>query len=472
MNLDLQKITLRRLIETQDHELYTKLARQYFSGLNLLLFVKIEGFYKKSLRLPSIEEFTSIRKDSTLQQHWENEILHEENISATVQSEFLVAQLQDYCVREETIKFLNEFLDSFEEYESVEIVDAFQNHLLRLNEAIPISDECYDIADMDLIPKGDSFTLYTSGLSSEYDARNGGFALQELVMLGGRRGSGKSIISLNLALHRFLQGNTVSFFTIEMRHKEVHDRLLSIISGVPFLDIFKNQTTLKQDSHIINSKLDLLYKSTDKLNYFKTLFSNAKNKQDLIRAEQLFKNDKPEFKEHRFFIIDDESLTLNRIDHYSNMFSNKYSKYTMGVVDYLNIIKTPDGKDWKAQIQVAEELKRVSRKYDLTMLTPYQTDATGEARFSKGILDSADRSFIFHRGEETENTKGGNYQYDNGPILVNTTKIRNGARMDFDVDMDWECVKVISDKSSLSKEKPHKIAMYGSDQEEKEMDLS
>ena len=31
-------------------------------------------------------------------------------------------------------------------------------------------------------------------------AVNGGFATQELVMLGGRRGSGKSIISLNLAI--------------------------------------------------------------------------------------------------------------------------------------------------------------------------------------------------------------------------------------------------------------------------------
>ena len=92
----------------------------------------------------------------------------------------------------------------------------------------------YDIAELEFFPSEDDFKIYPSGLSNEFDAINGGFATQELILLGGRRGSGKSIISLNLALNRFLQGNTVAFFTIEMRYKEVYDRVLSIISGVPF----------------------------------------------------------------------------------------------------------------------------------------------------------------------------------------------------------------------------------------------
>ena len=33
--------------------------------------------------------------------------------------------------------------------------------------------------------------------------------------------------------------------------------------------------------------------------------------------------ERPELKDHRLFMIDDESLTLNRIDHYCNMFSSK-----------------------------------------------------------------------------------------------------------------------------------------------------
>jgi len=84
-------------------------------------------------------------------------------------------------------------------------------------------------------------------------------------MLGGRRGSGKSIISLNLAINRFLQGNTVAFFTIEMRYKEVYDRVLSIISGVPFLDIFRNQLTDAQKITMAKAKFENFYKPSDRI---------------------------------------------------------------------------------------------------------------------------------------------------------------------------------------------------------------
>ena len=55
-------------------------------------------------------------------------------------------------------------------------------------------------------------------------------------------------------------------------------------------------------------------------------------------------------KDHRLFMIDDESLTLNRIDHYCNMFSSKYPNFNMGVVDYVNIVKHDNQKDWQHKL--------------------------------------------------------------------------------------------------------------------------
>ena len=166
------------------------------------------------MRLPSTDEITALRKDIGLQEYIENQILDEENHNETIADEFLVSQLQDFYIRDETIHFLDKFVDNLDDYEKVEIVDQFQNHLLKLNQAIPHDDELYDVAELEFFPSEDDFKIYPSGLSAEFDNVNGGVATQELVMLGGRRGSGKSIISLNLALNRFLQGNTVAFFTI------------------------------------------------------------------------------------------------------------------------------------------------------------------------------------------------------------------------------------------------------------------
>tara|TARA_A100001015_G_scaffold88629_1_gene98589 strand:- start:2456 stop:3847 length:1392 start_codon:yes stop_codon:yes gene_type:complete len=463
MAIDLQKLTLRRLLDTQSNDLYSKLLGQYFTGINSVVYDKVKSFYKANTRLPSTDEILALRKDIGLQEYIENQICDEENVNDLIQNEFLVAQLQDFYIRDETIDFMDKFVDQLEDLEKVEIVDKFQNHLLKLNQAIPHDDELYDIAELDFFPSEEDFKIYPSGLSSEFDAINGGFATQELVMLGGRRGSGKSIISLNLALNRFLQGNTVAFFTIEMRYKEVYDRVLSIISGVPFLDIFRNQLSDIQKITMAKAKFENFYKPSEKI---EGLIKELDYTKDFKNFEKRVKIEQPELKDHRLFMIDDESLTLNRIDHYCNMFSSKYPNFNMSVVDYVNIIKHENQKDWQTQITIADNLKSLSRKYDLTMITPYQIDATGEARFAKGLLDSADRSFNFFPPAEGEDREL------ESKISIHTTKMRNGKHMSFDVMMDWSCVKIDPNRSATINEKPHNAVKFGTGKQETAKDLS
>src|SRR5210317_1753284 len=464
MAIDLQKLTLRRLLDTQSNDLYSRLLNQYFTGINLTLFEKVKSFYKANMRLPSTDEILSLRKDIGLQEYIENQIVNDENVCDQIQNEFLVSQLQDYYIRDETIHFMDKFVDRLDDLEKVEIVDQFQNHLLHLNQAIPYNDELYDIAELDFFPSEDDFKIFPSGLSAEFDAVNGGFATQELVLLGGRRGSGKSIISLNMALNRFLEGNTVAFFTIEMRYKEVYDRVLSIISEVPFLDIFRNQLSDTQKITMAKAKFENFYKPSDRI---ETMLQELEYTKDFKNFEKRVKIERPELKDHRLFMIDDESLTLNRIDHYCNMFSSKYPAFNMAVVDYINIVKHDDQKDWKTQITIAENLKSLSRKYDLTMISLYQIDATGEARFAKGILDSADRSFNFFPPAETDEREL------ESKISINTTKMRNGKHMSFDVMMDWSCVKIDPNRSSSINEKPHNAVKFGtSSKQETAKDLS
>ena len=464
MAIDLQKLTLRRLLDTQSNDLYSKLLGQYFTGINSVLYDKVKSFYKANTRLPSTDEILALRKDIGLQEYIENQICDEENVNNLIQDEFLIAQLQDFYIRDETIDFMDKFVDQLEDLEKVEIVDKFQNHLLKLNQAIPHDDELYDVAELEFFPSEDDFKIYPSGLSAEFDAINGGFATQELVMLGGRRGSGKSIISLNLALNRFLQGNTVAFFTIEMRYKEVYDRVLSIISGVPFLDIFRNQLSDMQKITLAKAKFENFYQPSDKI---EGLIKELEYTKDFKNFEKRVKIEQPDLKEHRLFMIDDESLTLNRIDHYCNMFSSKYPDFNMAVVDYINIVKHENQKDWQPQIVIADNLKSLSRKYDLTMISPYQIDATGEARFAKGILDSADRSFNFFPPAEGDNREL------ESKISIHTTKMRNGKHMSFDVMMDWSCVKIDPNSSASINEKPHDAVKFGSStKEEGARDLS
>ena len=80
MAIDLQKLTLRRLMDTQSNDLYSRLLNQYFTGINLVLFEKIKSFYKANMRLPSTSEIIALRKDVGLQEYIENQIFNDENV--------------------------------------------------------------------------------------------------------------------------------------------------------------------------------------------------------------------------------------------------------------------------------------------------------------------------------------------------------------------------------------------------------
>jgi replicative DNA helicase len=435
MAIDIQKAAIRRLLDTQSTDFYNKLVHKFFTDTNLILFKKIQKFYEQHMRIPTSQEFYELQKSGHTREYLEVQILTDNAKAQELSSEFLSEQLQDYYIREETIGWLDNFIGQLESLERTEIIDKIQTHILDLHKYMPDGEELFDVGKMDIIQDQERFITYTSGLSAEYDAVNGGFGLQELIMFGGRRGSGKSIITLNAAKHQFLNNNnSVAFFSIEMRFVEVYYRLMSMLSGVPFMRFFKNELTKEDRLVVAKTKLDTFYEKCDEsvALYGKLLRDgNVKDFDFSLRSGQV------PYKAKRFHIIDDVNLSIPKIDHYLNMLTKKYDVRAT-VVDYLNIIKVEDRMDWKSQIGLADSLKVLSRKYDQMIMSPYQIDATGEARFAKGVLDSADRSFRFTPADLNE---------DPNILPFEITKIRNGKSMKFDVHMDWECVRVIPEKS-------------------------
>jgi replicative DNA helicase len=201
------------------------------------------------------------------------------------------------------------------------------------------------------------------------------------------------------------------------------------------MKFFKNELTAEDKLVIAKTKLDTFYETCDESQALYTKLIRDGSIKDFDFA---LRSGQVPFKAKRFHIIDDVNLSIPKIDHYLNMLTKKYDVRAT-VVDYLNIIKVEDRMDWKSQIGLADSLKVLSRKYDQMVMSPYQIDATGEARFAKGVLDSADRSFRFTPADMNE---------DPNILPFEITKIRNGKSMKFDVHMDWDCLKVVPEKSS------------------------
>jgi replicative DNA helicase len=457
MSVDIQKVALRRLLNTQSTDFYNKLVSKFFSDTNLILFRKIVKFYEQNMRIPTMQEFYESQKIETIKDYLKSQIFVEITEEQHLSSQFIADQLQDYFIREETINWLEKFMDQLENLERVEIIDSIQNHILELHKFLPEGEELFDVATIDSFLGEERFIMYSSGLSTEYDAVNGGFGLEELIMFGGRRGSGKSIITLNAAKHQFEKNdNSVLFMSIEMRYVEVYYRLMSMLSGIPFMRFIKNELTQQNKFELAKTKLDTFYELTEESSQaYKKLLETG----NLKEFDYTLKTGKLPFKQKRFHIVDDVNLSLAKIDHYLNLMTKKYD-VKMCVVDYLNIVKVEDRMDWKSQIGIADQLKTLSRKYKVMMVSPYQIDATGEARFAKGVLDSADRSFRFTPADLNE---------DPSILPFEITKIRNGKSMKFNVHMDWDCLKVVPESSKVIEGKI--LNKYGNDTKEHVGDL-
>ena len=217
MAVDLQKLALKRLLTTQSPDFYNKLVNKYFTGNNLVLFRKVNNFYTKNLRIPSLQEFHEIQRQESTKDYLYQELMNTTlEGESSVDSNFIASQLQDYYIREETISFIDKFIDDLDNLEQTEIIDKIQEHVLSVQKFIPEGEELFDVATIETVPTEENFIMFPSGLSAEFDAANGGFGLQELVLFRGRRGSGKSIVTLNMALNNFLLGNSVMFMSIEM----------------------------------------------------------------------------------------------------------------------------------------------------------------------------------------------------------------------------------------------------------------
>jgi hypothetical protein len=105
----------------------------------------------------------------------------------------------------------------------------------------------------------------------------------------------------------------------------------------------------------------------------------------------------------------------------------------VAVVDYINqiVLEGTDQYDWKPQIEISKKLKNLARKYEIVLVSPYQIDATGEARFAKGILDAADIALTMEAHDKETNA-----------ISFETTKIRGGKEMAFTCPIDWDTLRI------------------------------
>jgi replicative DNA helicase len=424
--LDTSAVVLNKLLTERNLDIWAKLKLVFLDPAYSSLYSVVNKYYEKYSAIPSFDDLElTIREGPASKTLATLRLTEVPDVSAEVALDALI----DQYTQSETVKLLDKFVDKLPLYDTNEIKENLASIALTIEEKTHTSEKVFTMADMMMFshPEDLEKERVYLGLNNGFDSVLGGVARQELILIGGKRGSGKSIASSNLFVNQYESGNSSIYFSIEMTAKETMERNLSILANVNLQNLKQHKLTDDELLRVIKARAEMFCDSQDLVSEFLRHRDRYKFEETLVRNCVL----KPD---NQMIIVDDRDLTLSSIDLHIGKAKAKFGdKLKLVVVDYLNQIQIEgsDIYDWKPQIEVSKKLKNLARKYEIVMVSPYQIDANGEARFAKGILDAADIALTMEAHDKETNA-----------ISFATTKIRGGKEMAFTCPIDWDTLRI------------------------------
>jgi KaiC/GvpD/RAD55 family RecA-like ATPase len=417
---NLASALFKRILEEGDFDTWSSLRRHYLPSEYLVVYDTIDKHIDNYHKLPTLEELKLATRDGpTL-----DKVCAIEAVEVDAEPFLLLDYLKNEFTQKETLYALHSYVENSISFETAEeTIESLYNIISRIEDKVELKAIEDNMQRINLFESDEDIADYIPlGLNAEFD-KLVRFKSSDYILMGGKRGSGKSITCSNLANSVYESGKSVLYFSIEMPTREILQRQCAIGSGVP------------------HSKIK--YKTLDNLEWPKVAkwwadrYENGDKHLEVYNTHRDFNKfhaalQKEALKEVQIDIIYDPSLTLPKLKAEILKRVRKLGNVGLIIVDYVNQVKrhsdSDDKFDWKDQIHVSATLKELAGMLQIPFFSPYQIDAQGEARFAKGILDSADAAFILEPGPES--------------IQFTCTKMRGDAKINFTSKVEWNSLKI------------------------------
>lgn len=420
--LDVSGFILHRILSDPKAglEIWPKIKVPYFDAAYSSIVSTINKFYVKYNSLPSFEDLDAFIRAGHIKDNLQ--ALQNLEVPEDVELEVLFDALQNAYTQKEALSKLDDYLDNIIMMDCEEMKEQLVDIALYLEEKTKSSEHVYTMADMTVFDQEELGSRVPLGLNNTFDAHIGGTALTELILIGGKKGTGKSVVSVNVAINQYEMGNVCPIFTIEMRAREVYNRAIGAMAEVSATRLRKGCPTEDDLVKIAKVRANMFVDADEAYTEFLRDRNFDKFDQELLRNHRL----KPD---NQIIIVDNQQLTLADIDFNLQRLKTQFGdKLKVAVVDYVNQIDIEDMYDWKSQISLSKGLKNLARKYEIVMVAPYQIDDKGVARFAKGLLDAPDVAIILEKHEHA--------------IAFETEKIRNAPPLNFASVCNWDTLKI------------------------------
>jgi replicative DNA helicase len=397
--------------------------------------------------MPSIEDLKLEIRDSSTRE----KLYAVEAVKVDAEPFMLLQYLKNEYTQKEILTSLEDYVEHSVAFEDAqESVDHLHQIVLDIEDKVDLEEPQESMQRIELFePEEDLAKYIPLGLNEEYDL-DIQFSPRDLVMVGGKRGAGKSVICANIANNVYESGKSAIYFTIEMDGRSILQRCCAIATGVPFSRLRTKNLSVGEWEQVAGWWANRFINGQDRLTEYKKHRDFEKFHHELKTTCEILPT-------QQLNVVYDPSLTLAKI---RAELDKKVKSMNVGVVivDYINQVKRSNlpsrgGQyDWTEQIEVSKALKSMAQEYDCTVFSPYQTDASGEARFAKGILDAADAAYTL----ET-------WDHEDGCMTFNCVKMRSASMKSFTSTVDWESLKIGPDTALTPKEKDDSSHKTGED---------
>lgn len=431
--MNLSSALLKQIIELQDFETWSQLRKHYLPSEYHRLYSIILKHTETYHALPTFEELGfSVRDRDT-----KEKLFAISSLDVDVDADMLLEYLKNEYVQTEAFNLLEQYVDKSIAFETAkETVEHLHEIVMDLEEKVELQDPQESMQKIPLFASAEEVEDYLPlGLNDDYDSQFK-FSPRDLILVGGRRGDGKSITCANIANSVFESGKSAIYFTIEMDSQQILQRLCSIATGI-------SHARLRSRSLSVAEWEKVAKWWASRFEQGDSIYLNYLNHRDFDKFHGELKNT-PLHKTKQLDVIYDPSLTLSKIR--AELDKRMKSSMDVGViiVDYINQVKrsnTPSRNagqyDWTEQIEVSKALKTMAQEYHAPVFSPYQIDSSGEARFAKGILDAADAAFTID-----------SWSKEDGCMTFNCVKMRSSNMTSFTSTMNWETLKIGPDTAS------------------------
>lgn len=435
------------MLVLQDFQTWSVTHKQYLPSEYHSLYKVIDKHCETFHKMPTIEDLKYEIRDSSTRE----KLFAVEAVEVDASPDMLLQYLKNEYTQKEILDSLEDYVENSVAFEDAqESVDHLHQIVMDVEDKVDLEDPQESMQRIELFePEEDLARYIRLGLNREYDHEIQ-FSPRDLIMVGGRRGAGKSVICANIANNVYESGKSAVYFTIEMDSRSILQRCCSIATEIPFARLRTQNLSILEWEKVATWWSNRYVNGQDRLNEykehrdFKRFHDTLKTSCELLPTQQLD-------------IVYDAGLTLSKI---RSDLDKKVKQMDVGViiVDYINQVKRSSlpsrgGQyDWTEQIEVSKALKSMAQEFEVPVFSPYQTDASGEARFAKGILDAADAAYSL----ET-------WDHEDACITLNCVKMRSASMKSFTSTVDWDTLKIGPDTALTPKEREDSSHKTGED---------